>query len=212
MNTIPQDEAAPAAPQATPEERQRQFQDFMGKVLGDVSRLTNQVAFISRQSQETNAQIHERLDYLQGLVGMIFEALHLEMPQQQPKLIDARVELVETLDEDEVCEFRVAYSSKPHPVFGHLQFLIGSGDQIATPPANGFPPILIQRLSEAFAALETAGTLKDQEFYYARVATIHARPINESSVPLNAVATADIPPAANDDAAPLEAVADVQPE
>jgi len=199
---------------STPEERQKQFQGFMVKMLGDMARLQAQIGFTNRHFQGELANIHDRLDYLTGAVGMLFEALHLEMPKPTPKLLDVQVELVAELNEGEVCECRVAWSSTKHPIFGHLQILLGGPDdaQVANPAQ--MQPLFVQRLTEACEALRQTEGFVDGQFYYARLVFIHAQPFDATSVPVPApTAVADATaPAANDDAVTAAETGDVQSE
>lgn len=191
--------AAEAAKNLTPEERTKQFQAFMGKVMGDVARLSAQVGFVHRQAVNEAANITERLDYLTGVIAMVCEALHIEMPQQTPKLLEVRVEIVEQIEEGETCECRVSWSNTPHPVFGNLQILLGPEDdaQLANPAQMN--PVFVRDLTTAAKAWSEREGFVDGKFYYARLNFVHAKPLNETSVAIPAATT--VQAAANDDAA-----------
>lgn len=205
------DTALDAAKALSPEERQKQFQAFMAKVLSDVSRTRLQIDFTHRHYHGEVVAIHERLDHLEAVLGMICESLHIEMPKMAPKLIDAKVELVQTLDEGEVCEMRAAHTAHKHPIFGHLQVLLGPADDAQIADAKQLHPILLQRLDEAFDALRGTAEFVDGQFYYVRLGLIHAQPINDTSVPYNVVKGAT-EPAANDDGEPTQESGDAEHE
>jgi hypothetical protein len=201
------------APASTPEERAKQFQAFMAKVMGDMSRMRNQVDYTARHFHGEIVEIHGRLDYLEGVLAMICDGLHIPMPKRQPKLIDAQVELVAELNEGEVCEFRAAYTAAKHPIHGHYQIIIGDGNEVQQANPSQFHPIVTQKLDEAFVALRQTEGFVDGQFYYVRLGLIHAQPIDATSVPfaVGATVVADAP-AANDDAVSTAEHGDVQSE
>lgn len=200
-------------PASTPEERAKQFQAFMAKVMGDLSRTRLQIDYTARHFHGEIVELHGRIDHIEGVLGMICEALHIEMPKRQPKLIDAKVDLTAELNEGEVCELRAAWSATKHPIFGHYQLILGGADDAQAANSSQFHPLVMQRIDEAFTALRQSADFVDGQFYYVRLGLIHAQPISEASVPLNTGAVAEAEaPAANDDTAPAVETADVQSE
>ena len=193
---VPADALASALIEAKgPEEMREMGKQFMLKMLGDVSRLRNQTDYTHRQYSELVAEINDRFDYFDQCLGILFGAVGHEMPQRMPRLLDAKVELVSKLNRGEICEMQSSFSEKKHPTFGHIQVVIGTGDEAKTCGIGGVHPIVAHRLTEAFAALRETKKFTDGQFYYVRLHLVHSRPIGPESVKITHPTTA-----ANDDA------------
>lgn len=205
------DAAVDAVKTLTPEERQQQFQAFMVKIMGDVARVRAQTEYSSRHFTNLFNDAHERMDYIEGCLHLLFDALHLEMPPRVPKLLDAKVEIVTgDLNEGEVCEFRVAYSATAHPVFGNFQYLVGpEGDANIANPSQ-LNPVLVKRIEETFATFRETELFADGKFYYVRLFLLHSQPVSDASVQLGAPVVDASAEAANDDAPTATESSDVE--
>lgn len=182
-----QDQAAAADEQADTPAKPRELGDkekLVIRMLGDIARLDNQVQFISRRAQSHTEEVEDRLSYLENTLGVLFEHLGIEKPQRLPRLIDAQVELIEDDQkiDGEILEFQGAYSATPHPILGHIQLIIGIGEDSKLTNHKSMHPIVAKRIEEAFAAkLQSAPGLTDGKFYWIRLGLIHAEPINADS-------------------------------
>jgi hypothetical protein len=166
----------------SPEEVRESGKRFMLKMLGDTSRLRNQMDFTHRQYAELVADINDRFDYFDRCLGILFSTVGHEMPQRMPRLLDAKVELVLELNKGEICEMQSSFSEKKHPTFGHIQVVVGTDDEAKTCGIGGVHPIIAHRLTEAFTAMRETKMLVDGQFYYVRLHLIHSRPIGPESV------------------------------
>lgn len=171
-------------PPRTPKEANDQLTQLLRRLVSDMGRHENQIQYLGRHIQDNDSQDLEALQYIQNCLQVLFEHLHLPMPQRRPPLLDAKVELIAPSDksEDEELEMRAAYNSKPHPVRGHYEILLG--DQSIT--LDSLHPKIAVRLVEAFGKLLEDETLVESEFYFVRLHTVHNRPINEHTVQVRA--------------------------
>lgn len=179
-----------------PENPGAKLQEFLGKLMTDMSRMRASTDFFARHTTGEFNRVGERLDHLERCLQILFNTMHMEMPQPLPQLLDAQVELVaiDDLPADETCELRIMYTSQPHPVYGNYQVLVGAGEATEVRPITSLHPIIVERIAAAFGKARVDETLKEGSFYYVRLGLIHSRPVNESSVPYDPSV-----PAANDE-------------
>lgn len=172
-------------PPQTPEERAAQGKAFMGKVLGDLSRLNNQVSFLHNQNQNAFQEISDQLEYQYALIAGLYDHLHIQMPARKPRLIDVQVELAAAgslpPEEEKKFEMRLAYHATPHPVFGHMEIIFGEGAEATTMAISKLHPKMSDALLKAIEKLQTAGTLIDGHYYVVKPTFFHSEPINEES-------------------------------
>jgi hypothetical protein len=178
----PEEIAAAIKAARTPEELREQSKQFMGKMLGEISKVNAQIGFLGRNHTNLVTEINEQLGYIDTCLAALFKELHIEQPQRMPRLIDAQVELVTTLNEGEICEMQASFSEKQHPVYGHFQIVLGAGDQVEARNLNSMHPIIQKRLVEAFDALKQSGDLQLDQFYFVRLGLVHNKPVSAESV------------------------------
>ncbi len=173
-----------ANPPRTPKEANDQLTQLLRRLVSDTGRHENQIQYLGRRLQDNDQQDQEHLQYIEACLRVLFEHLHLEMPQRRPPILDAKVELIAPSEKDEAeqLEMRAAYNTKPHPVRGHYEILLGE-QSVAL---DDLHPKVVVRLVEAFGKLLEAGTLEESEFYFVRLHTVHSRPIDERAVQVRA--------------------------
>lgn len=177
---------ATTTPEALEKNKQEQAKQFMGKVLGDLSRLNNQVEFLNDRSTNLFNETGDQLEYLYSCLAGLYEHLHIPMPVRQPRLVDVKVELVtaEELTPEDNWEMTVAYHEKPHTVLGHYEVIMGSGTDATIQHIDKLHPLLRQRLIEAIDARREAGQLVNGCTYTVKTMFYHSGPINADSKPV----------------------------
>lgn len=170
----------------TEEQKRQQTAAFMGKVLGDVSRLDNQVKFLHDESHRHFSELGDQIIYLDQCIGMLFDHLHLPRPKRQPRLINADVTLAlpEEIPAEEAgqWEMKAAYHETAHPIFGNYEIIFGEGADATTMALAKLQPILRERLIEAFDARRAAGELVNGTYYVVKTILYHASPVSDESV------------------------------
>jgi len=180
--------SADPTPALSEAERREQGRQFAGKMLGDIARLNNQVAFLHDQNQSHFQEISDQLIFQHECIRVLFEHAHLPMPVRQPRLVDAKIELIapaDATDEDKTLELKVAVHKKAHPVFGNVELILGVGSDASTITIDKLNPLVGQRLQESIAELKATKKLKYGQYYFVKTLLFHARPVTEDSQPVN---------------------------
>ncbi|QVD49138.1 hypothetical protein LUCX_68 [Xanthomonas phage vB_XciM_LucasX] len=174
-------------------EGQKQLKALLQRLIADVARANSRTDFVLRQNHSTAGQLHERLDYLEGLLRSLFEASGLQMPPMRIRPIGARAEIL--LEGDEriaSVQTKVMKTAKAHPVYGHYQFMTTADPEhgieervfsVDKLPDKVMTDALIEAVEKALAAEQ----ISTDEFYPVMISMIHDRPINEDSVAITPV-------------------------
>lgn len=163
---------APAA--LTKEEKTKNAQALLAQMMSQISRQGNQLDYLTRTSITRDQSLEARFDRIGDLFAFLFDHLHITPPPQEPKLIDATVELLTEVPEGEKWDMRSAWSKIPHPVYGHIQSVLETDN--GPEPFTNPHPIVGQRLADAFKALQDAGTLEEGRYYFVKLFVSHDRP------------------------------------